>query len=166
MYVVRALRVCGTRLPLWPAACLSGVPRAPCVVRRASSGPVALGALVGLPDAVVPFPSPGAWAPGFIGRLRGARGGRPRTGLIVSMCVSMSAMVSWRTMASCADRPGMAPQRLAGMWGCRWGRMRRRRTVQMILTSVTAQTMGHQLSWFGPVPLFVEGADKVCPVWW
>ena len=30
---------------------------------------------------------------------------------------SMSAMVSWRKMASCGDRPGMAAQRLAGMWG-------------------------------------------------
>ena len=30
---------------------------------------------------------------------------------------SMSAMVSWRKMASCGDRLGMAPQRLAGMWG-------------------------------------------------
>ena len=26
---------------------------------------------------------------------------------------SMWAMVSWRKMASCGDRPGMAPQRLA-----------------------------------------------------
>ena len=43
---------------------------------------------------------------------------------------------------------GMAPQRLAGMPGSRWGRMRRRRMVQMILTSVTAQTMGRQLSGF------------------
>ena len=42
--------------------------------------------------------------------------------------------------------PGIAPQRLAGMWGSRWGRMRRRRMVQTILTSVTARTMGHQLS--------------------
>ena len=68
---------------LWPAACLSGVPRGPALVRRASSGPVALGAPVGFPVAVVPFPTPGACAPGFTGWLRGARGGRPRTGLIV-----------------------------------------------------------------------------------
>ena len=59
---------------------------------------------------------------------------------------SMLAMVSWRKMASCGDRPGMAPQRLAGMWGSRWGRMRRRRMVQTILTSVTPQTLGRQLS--------------------
>ena len=52
---------------------------------------------------------------------------------------SMSAMVSWRKMASCGDWPGMAPQRLAGMWGSRWGRMWRRRMVQTILTSVTAE---------------------------
>ena len=68
---------------LWPAACLSGVPCGPALVRRASSGPVALGAPVGFPDAVVPFPIPLACAPGFTGRLRGARGGRPRTGLFV-----------------------------------------------------------------------------------
>ena len=68
---------------LWPAACLSGVPRGPALVRRASSGPVALRAPVGFPDAVVPFPIPVACAPGFTGRLRGARGDRPRTGLFV-----------------------------------------------------------------------------------
>ena len=91
--VVRALRVCGTRRPSLLGTCpcalvvAGGVPlwRAswPRVVRRASSGPVALGAPVGFPDAVVPFPTPGACAPGFTGRLRGARGGGPRTGLIV-----------------------------------------------------------------------------------
>ena len=91
--VVRALRVCGTRRPSLLGTCpcalvvAGGVPlwRAswPRVVRRASSGPVALGAPVGFPDAVVPFPTPGACAPGFTGRLRGARGGRPRTGLFV-----------------------------------------------------------------------------------
>ena len=68
---------------LWPAACRSGVPRGPALVRRSSSGPVALGALVGFPVAVVPSPSPGAVAPGITGWLRGARGGRPRTWLIV-----------------------------------------------------------------------------------
>ena len=68
---------------LWPAACLSVVPRGPALVRRSSSGPVALGALVGFPVAVVPSPTPGAVAPGFTGWLRGARGGRPRTRLFV-----------------------------------------------------------------------------------
>ena len=68
---------------LWPAACLSGVPRGPALVRRSSTGPVALGAPVGFPVTVVPTPTPGAVAPGFTGWLRGARGGRPRTGLIV-----------------------------------------------------------------------------------
>ena len=67
---------CGGRVPLWRALW-------PCMVRRASSGPNALGAPVGFPVAVVPFPSPGAVAPGFTGRLHGAGGGRPRTGLIV-----------------------------------------------------------------------------------
>ena len=68
---------------LWLAACLSGVPRGPALVRRSSSGPVALGAPVGFPVAVVPSPTPGAVAPGFTGWLRGASGGRLRTGLIV-----------------------------------------------------------------------------------
>ena len=68
---------------LWPAACLSGVPRGPALVRRASSCPVALGAPVGFPVTVVPSPTPGAVVPGCTGRLRGARGGRPRTRLIV-----------------------------------------------------------------------------------
>ena len=44
---------------------------------------VALDAPVGFLDAVVPFPSPGGCAPGFTGCLRGARGGRPRTGVIM-----------------------------------------------------------------------------------
>ena len=65
---------------------------------------------------------------------------------------SMSPMVSWRKMALCWDRPGMAPQRLAGMWGSRWGRMGCRRMVQRILSSVTAQTMGRQLSGFAQSP--------------
>ena len=65
---------------------------------------------------------------------------------------SMSAAVSWRKMTSCGDRPGMAPQTLVGMWGSKWGRMRRRRMVQTMLTSVTAQTMGRQLSGLAPTP--------------
>ena len=65
---------------------------------------------------------------------------------------SMSAMVSWRKMASCGDRPGMAPQMLAGMSGSGWGRTERRRMVQTIWTSVTAQTMGRQLSGFAQSP--------------
>ena len=65
---------------------------------------------------------------------------------------SMSAMVSWRRMASRGDGPELAAQRLAGMWGSRWGRMRRRRMIQAILTSVTAQTMGRQLSGFAQSP--------------
>ena len=68
---------------LWPAACRSGVPRGPALVRRASSGPVALGALVGLPVAVVPSPTPGAVVPSFTGRLRRVRGGRLRNDLFL-----------------------------------------------------------------------------------
>ena len=68
---------------LWLAACLSGVPLGPALVRRASSSPVALGAPVGFSDAVVPFPTPGACAPRITARLRGAGGGLPRTWLFV-----------------------------------------------------------------------------------
>ena len=91
--VVRAVWVCGTRGPLLLGTCscalvvAGGVPlwcaSWPRVVRRASSGPVTLGGPVGCPTAVVPFPIPGAVAPGFIGQLRGARGGRPRTELFL-----------------------------------------------------------------------------------
>ena len=68
---------------LWPGACLSGVPRGPASVRHASSGRLASRALVSFSDAVMPFPDPGACARGFTGQLRGARGGRPGTGLFV-----------------------------------------------------------------------------------
>ena len=57
----------------WPAACLSGVPRGPDLVRRSLSGPVAPRAPVGFPVDVVPSPTPGAVAPGFTGWLHGAR---------------------------------------------------------------------------------------------
>ena len=68
---------------LRPAACLCGVRHGASLVRGASSGPVALGAPVSFLDSLVPFPIPGACAPGFTGRLRGARGGWPRTGIFV-----------------------------------------------------------------------------------
>ena len=48
---------------LWPAACLSCVPRCPALVRCASSGPVTLGAPIGFPVAVVPSPTPGGCCP-------------------------------------------------------------------------------------------------------
>ena len=93
LLVVCALRVCGTRRPslLGTCPCASVVAGSvplwraswPRVVRRASSSSVALGAPIGFPVAMVPFPIPGACAPGFTGRLRGARGGRPRTRLFV-----------------------------------------------------------------------------------
>ena len=97
---------------LWPAACLSGVPRGPLLVRRSSSGPVALGAPVGSPVAVVPSPTPAAVAPGFTGWLRGARGGRPRTGLIVPAAGPCRGKGAGRCSAT--YRFG-APR-----WGCPW----------------------------------------------
>ena len=48
---------------LWPAACLSGVPLGFALVRRVSSGPVALGAPVGFPVVMVPSPTPGGCCP-------------------------------------------------------------------------------------------------------
>ena len=75
---------------------------------------------------------------------------------------SMSAMVSRRKTASCGDLPGMAPQRLAGMWGSRWGRMRRGMMVQTILTSVTAQTLGACCPGL-PSPLFCRGGRQLLP---
>ena len=96
---------------LWPAACLSGVPRRSALLRRASLGPVALGALVGFPVAVVPSPSSRAVAPGFTGRLRGARGGWPRTGLIVPAadpCRGRGAGLARRRTRS-GPRDGVVP---------------------------------------------------------
>ena len=106
------------RVPwLWPAACLSGVPRCPCLVRRASSGPVALSAPVGSPDAVVPFFTPGACTPGFTGYLHGARGGRPRTGLIVPAagpCRGRGAGLAPRRTHS-GPRDGVVPGGFSGV---------------------------------------------------
>ena len=103
---------------LWPGACLSGVPRGPCVVRRASSGPVALGALVGFPEAVALFPTPGAVTPGFTGHLRGARGGRPRTGLIVPAAGPRrgrgAGLAPCRTRSG--PRDGVVPGGSLGRW--------------------------------------------------
>ena len=75
--VVRASWVCGTRWPcclapgrvpwLWPAACLSGVPCGPALVRRVSSGPGTLGAPVGFPIAVVPSPAGCSAPPDLLG---------------------------------------------------------------------------------------------------
>ena len=62
---------------LWPAACLSGVPGGPALVRRTSSGPFALRAPVGFSDAVVPFPTPEFAPPALLGGCAGhAEAGR------------------------------------------------------------------------------------------
>ena len=47
-------------LGLWPGAWLSGVPRPPALVRRASPSPVNLAAPVGFPEFVVPFSNRGS----------------------------------------------------------------------------------------------------------
>ena len=119
--VVFPLRVCGTRwllmlgtcpcvlvvaggLPLWRASW-------PRVVRCASSGPVSLNAPVGFPDTPVPFPGTGAFPPGFTGLLRGARGGRPRTGIVVpaaGRCRGRGAVLAPRRTRS-GPRDGVVP---------------------------------------------------------
>ena len=86
-------------------------------MRRASSGPVAPGALVGFPVAVVPSSITGAVAPGFTGRLRGARGGPLRTGLILpaaSPCRGRGAGHAPRRTRS-GPRDGVVP----GVFRCR-----------------------------------------------
>ena len=96
---------------LWPAACLSGVPRGLAFVRRSSSSPVALGAPVAFSVAVVISPTPGAVAPGFTGWLRGARGGRPRTGLIVPAAGPCRGKGAGRAprRTRCGPRDGVVP---------------------------------------------------------
>ena len=79
---------------------------------------------------------------------------------------SMSVTASWRKMASCGDLPRVASQRVARIWGSRWGRTRRKRIVQTIFTSVTAHAMGGPVVRVGPVPFFVERADNVGPIRW
>ena len=95
----------------WPAEFLFGVPRGPALVRRASSGSVALGAPFSFLVAVVPSPSPGAVAPDFTGWLRGACGGRPRTGLIVPAAAPRRGKGAWRAprRALSGPREGVVP---------------------------------------------------------
>ena len=96
---------------LWPVACLSVVPCGPALVRRASSGPVALHALVGFPVAVVPSATTEGVAPGFTGWLRGALGGWPGTGLFVSAagpCRGRGAGLAPRRTRS-GPRDGVVP---------------------------------------------------------
>ena len=114
-------RCCLARGPvpcLWPAVCLSGVPPGPILVCRALSGLVALGAPVGFPVAVVPSPTPGALAPGFTGRLRGARGGLPGTGLTVPAagpCRGRGAGLPQRRTSS-GPRDGVVPGGSLRLW--------------------------------------------------
>ena len=112
--VVLAPRVCGTRWPLLLGTCpcalavaggvLPCVPRGPALVRRTSSGLVAVSAPVGFSVALMLSPAPGAVAPGLSGQLRGAGGGRPAAG-------------------PCRGRgAGLAPQEpvRGSRWGCFW----------------------------------------------
>ena len=95
----------------WPVRCLAGVPCGLALVRRAWSGPVALGSPVGFTDAVVPSPT---------------RGFRPQISLAAVRC-------SWRLAenrghgACCWSPPrqgrwaGSASYRFgAPLWGCCW----------------------------------------------
>ena len=90
---------------LWPAACLSGVPRGPALVRRASSRPVAPGAPVAFGVAVVPSPriywaaAQGTWRPA----------GNPAYG---ARCWPPPRKGRWA-------RSALYPFR-ALLWGCPW----------------------------------------------
>ena len=80
-------RGCGCLAPglvpwLWPAGSLSGVPRGPTLMRRASSGPVALSEPVGSPVAVVTSPTRGS-LPWIYWAAAQGTWRRPRTGLMV-----------------------------------------------------------------------------------
>ena len=97
---------------LWPAACLSSVPRGPALVRRSSSGPVALGAPVGFPVAVVPSPK--------------TRGCRPRLYWVAARgtwrpaenwahCACPWPLPRQGRWAHSASYPFGAPR-----WGCPW----------------------------------------------
>ena len=119
--VVRALRVRGTRRPLFPGTCpcalvvAGGVPlwRAswPRVVRRASSGPVALGAPVGFPDSGA-FPHPGGLHPRLYWvAARGTR--RPAKNL--THCACHWPPPRQGRWARSASYPFGAPR-----WGCPW----------------------------------------------
>ena len=103
---------------LWPAACLSVVPRGPTLVCRSSSGPVALGAPVGFSVAAVPSPTPGAVAPGFTWWLRGARAGRLRTGLIVPAAGPCRGKGAGRTLRRTRSGPrdGVVPGGFLRLW--------------------------------------------------
>ena len=70
------------------------------------------------------------------------------------------------------DRPEIAFLRLAGMRVSEWGQMPHRRMVRTILTSVTAHTLGCQLSRLAQSPFLERGRTTlaqfggrgVCPV--
>ena len=128
-------------------------------MRRSSSGPVALGAPVGFPDAVVPFPIPGACTPGFTGRLRGARGGRPRTGLIVPAAGPHQARGA-----------GLAPRRTHSGPRARVvpGGSLRRRSWAACAAVVGVCGRRHRRVWFPVLPVFRRGTRPVhrgCFVW-
>ena len=103
---------------LWPAACLSRVPHGPALVPCALSEPVALGAPVGFPVAPVPSLTPEGVTPGLTWRLRGARGGRLRTGLFVpaaSPCRGRAAGLAPRCTCS-GPREGVVPGGSLRLW--------------------------------------------------
>ena len=119
--VERALRVCGTWRPLLLGTCpcalvvAGGVPlwRAswPRVVRRASSSPVALGAPVRFPDAVVPFPIPGVCAPALLGGFAGnTEAGREPGSLCLPLApAEAGALGSLRVVPVRGPRDGVVP---------------------------------------------------------
>ena len=93
-------------VPLWPASW-------PRVVRRASSGPVALGAPVGFPEAVVPFFTPGTCAPALVGGCAGhAEAGRE----LGSLCLLLAPVGAEALGLSLADPSGVGLELRALRW--------------------------------------------------
>ena len=106
-------RLAPVRVPrIWPAACLSGVPCGSALARRASSGPVALGAPVGFPDAVVPFPIPRGLRPQIYWA---AARGRWRLAENRALCACRWPLPRQGLWARSASYPFRAPR-----WGCPW----------------------------------------------
>ena len=97
---------------LWPVACLSGVPRGPALVHRASSGPIALGAPVGVSCCCGALPHRGVRRP----RLYwvGARG-TWRAGKNRALCTCRWALPRQGRWARSASYLFGAPR-----WGCPW----------------------------------------------
>ena len=78
----------------------------------------------------------------------------------------MSAMVSWRKMASCGDPPRNGPQEAGGYMGVQVGADAAQEDGPHDLDLRDRTDYGALVVRVRPVPFFVEAAENVCPVWW